>query len=265
MLHQADRRFKRFFWARVPKRDVYRPLLILILAAVIFVAGCGPVDTVKRSYKNPYHPKIWTVAVVPFVDHSGFGSSEAMPEAVTDEFYAELQQVDGLHVMPVNRVKEAMFQLNMDKVANKTDVTALAETLDVDAVIVGSISAYDPYRPPRLGMIIELYDRQDWKFKDPLNTVDPGELAKSGRPFDLKPVDPINKGLRVVRVLDADNEKVVARIKEYARCYSDKGNPWDWEKYLTSRNYLRFVSHEIIGEMLAIQKGLLVGVSDGDN
>lgn len=213
-------------------------------------AGSGA-SMVERRYQNPYHPRAWSLAVVPFRDLSGSETLDVM--AVTDEFHIELQSIEGLHVMPVNRVLAAMMQLNMNKVNSPEDVTALAGILKVDAIIAGAVTRYDPYPPPQLGMIVQLYDRKDFLARGLPDYIDPGKLARMGKNFDMGTNASIKPVIMVTRIFDAAKKDVIERIKEYAQSRQNINSLLAWEKYTTSRNYLRFVSHEIIGELMAQQ------------
>jgi hypothetical protein len=136
---------------------------------------------------------------------------------------------------------------------------ALSQELDADGVIVGSVTQYDPYPPPRVGMIVQLYLREQLSGGEAdRRHVDPGELARAGTPFELEPGRPIEPRAAVSRIYDADESSVIERIKAYARGREGADRPYRWQTYTTSRNFLRFVSHEIIGELLA-QEGQTVG------
>jgi len=240
-------------------------LVVLVLLITLLLQGCAskPKELpIERFYRNPYSPKPWSLAIVPFRNDSGSETLDVM--AVTDAFYSELQQIgDGLQVMPNNRVLAAMQKLQMRHVTNAVEVLALAEVLSVDAVIVGAVTNYDPYPPPQIGMIVQLYDRKGVVKEDSMVQANSKQLALEGKPFGLELKQPARPALMVVRVLDADKKDVIERIKVYAKeregknaSFGQKLNPGWWEKYTTSRKYLGFVSYEIIGELLAQQAGL---------
>ena len=139
----------------------------------------------------------------------------------------------------------------MKNVSRPDEVIALAENLGVDAVIVGTVTRYDPYPPPEMGMALQLYLRDDMRQEKSFNSIDPGELARAPRPVDL-PVKPaLRPQAMVVRIFDTAQVEVVERIKKYAQNHNTDKTPLKWKKYTTSRNFLRFVCHEMIGELLA--------------
>jgi len=231
--------------------------------ALIGLAACGcQRASPARRWTSPY-PGPRTLAVAPFSNQSGSEFLDVM--AVTDEFYAELQSVEGLTVAPVNRVLAGLEQLGLVNVRSPAEALALVELLEIDGMIVGSVTQYDAYPPPRVGMAVQLYLREQAGGREGVGgeAVNPGEMARAARPFELAPGRPIRPRNAVVRIYDADQEEVVKRIKEYARSREGKGRPYRWETYTTSRNYLRFVSHEIIGELLAQERALVEGAGQG--
>ncbi len=229
----------------------------LIAITILTLPGCKSQDAGRPSHNGPP----WSVAIVPFTNQSG---SEALDTlAVTDEFFTELQLAgDGVQVLPVNRVLAAMSSLSMSKVASPSDVELLADMLMVDAVIVGAVTQYDPYPPPRVGMMVQLYDRKKWASHDPMKHVDPGQLARSGTSFDLKPPEEMRPIAQVVTIVDAGDKDVIERIKLYANERAKEATAsWrePWQRYTTSRNYLRFVSHEVISELFMRRQSYLAG------
>src|SRR5690606_12472979 len=52
-----------------------------------------------------------------------------------------------------------MRSLSMSAVRSPAEARILAEALGADGIIVGSITAYDPYNPPTIGLTIALYNR----------------------------------------------------------------------------------------------------------
>jgi len=59
-------------------------------------------------------------------------------------------------VVPVGVVQKAMQTHNLD-LTGPNDARHLAQLLDVDVLVVGAVTDYDPYYPPRMGMKVEWY------------------------------------------------------------------------------------------------------------
>ena len=219
------------------------------------LSGCRT-DGTKRIYYNPA-PKPRTMAVTPFLNQSGSDFIDVM--AMTDEFYFELQQVEGLVVVPVDRVLSELASLGLTKgIKSPDEAMALAEALEIDAVVAGAVTRYDPYYPPKLGITVQLYARQDSKVDQPAHHINPGDMARAGTTFRLSSTRPLQARAGITKVFDADQEQVVERIKEYAQNRAGLDRPTKWKTYITRRNFLRFVSHEVIGELLAQEENWFV-------
>ncbi|MCK4628202.1 MAG: hypothetical protein KAT56_04320 [Sedimentisphaerales bacterium] len=236
---------------------------VIVLLIVLAILGCGG-NSVERVYRSPYRPA-FNIAVVPFLNQSGNENLDVM--AVTDEFYTELQQVTGgLQVIPVNRVLAALSELGMRNVSNPDEVMMLAGQLGADAVIVGTVTRYDPYQPPRMGMALQLYHREKADKEKNVNSIDPGDISRRGKAFGMPGGVPLRPETMVVRIFDADRKDVIARIKKYTHHRQTDTTPSGWKKFLTSRNYLRFVCYEMIGELLAQEHKRLTPISiEGDS
>lgn len=112
------------------------------------------------SVTNP-NPKLKTVALVPFFNLSQESDVDGRRFALA--YYAELQKVPGFQVLPVGVAEVAMVehQLQMN---NPEDVLKLANILNVDAVVIGAITDYSPYYPPRIGMQVSWYSPHAQEF-----------------------------------------------------------------------------------------------------
>jgi hypothetical protein len=221
-----------------------------VLLASLISFGCNP-NKAAPVLTNPY-PRPMNIAVAPFRNLSGTSDVDVM--AVTDEFYTELQQVSGLEVMPVNRVLAAFQELNLENVQNPDDVLKLAQTLDVDGVIVGSVTRYNPYPPPEVGMVVQMFLRENSEDAGTVNYVNPGELSRAGQPFQLNAAKMIRPTAMVVKIFDSRQNDVKKQIERFARSRTDSKTPYGWKHYMKRRNYLRFVSYEMIGELLSQEK-----------
>ena len=114
----------------------------------------------RTSVTNP-NPRLKTVAVVPFFNLSQEPDVDGRRFALA--YYSELQKIPGFQVLPVGVAEVAMVehQLQMN---NPDDVLKLAEALDVDAVVIGAITDYSPYYPPRVGLQVSWYSPHAQEF-----------------------------------------------------------------------------------------------------
>ena len=75
-------------------------------------------------------------------------------------YFNELQLIPGFEVMPVGVAKQmlaASIAASGNEPRTGSDFQRLAEQMGVDAVLVGSITEYSPYYPPRLGLAVDWY------------------------------------------------------------------------------------------------------------
>jgi hypothetical protein len=122
---------------------------------LILVAGCGLVPEIAHQpmYHNPF-PQLTKVAVAPFFNVSTEPTVDGRQFA--NAYFNELQSIPGFEVVPVGIVEEKAHELNLS-LANPVEVRKLAQALDVDAIVVGAVTDFSPYYPPRCALQIEWY------------------------------------------------------------------------------------------------------------
>ncbi|MEM1110256.1 MAG: hypothetical protein AAGH99_16345 [Planctomycetota bacterium] len=135
-----------------------KQIVLILLSAVLLgtswsLPGCQKPQRLE-TLKAPY-PTRQVFAVAPFRNESGsaFADGALMADKVTQR----LALVRGIDTLPVNRVLSAMDALGIDRIADKGDAIRLRQTLGVDGLVVGTVTAYEPYTPPKLGLNLELY------------------------------------------------------------------------------------------------------------
>lgn len=151
-----------------------------------------------------------TVAVAPFFNLSDERSVDGRRFALA--YYTELQKVPGFQVVPVGVVEQAIYDERLE-MNNPDDVLRLAEVLGVDAVVVGAVTDYSPYYPPRIGLQVSWYSPREWEFVPGIPT---DEFALAAfRPRVLK------TQYRHARVV----EKKRLRREMYEMQYNMQGTP----------------------------------------
>ena len=132
-------------------------LAILYAVSLSLLSGCMMVDV---GVRNPV-VGMTTIAVVPFFNLSQERAVDGRRFAFA--YYTELQKTPGFEVIPVGVTEQAMFdhQLQMN---NPEDVLQLAQILGADAVVVGAVTDYSPYYPPRVGLQVSWYSPRQWPF-----------------------------------------------------------------------------------------------------
>jgi hypothetical protein len=137
-----------------------------VLLAATVLPGCLIVDV---GVTNPVRG-LSTVAVVPFFNQS----DERMVNGrlLASQYASELQKTPGLEVIPVGVVETTMRQYGLQDISSPADAARLALLLKADAVVIGTVTEYSPYYPPRIGLSVAWYSPHRHTF-DPAVPVDP--------------------------------------------------------------------------------------------
>jgi hypothetical protein len=127
----------------------------LACLSLLAVTGCAYFPTITRQpvVHNPF-PQLSKVAVAPFFNHSTEPTVDGRQFALA--YFNELQRVPGFEVVPVGVVEQRMRAYGIT-LSGPEDARKLAQLLDVDAVVVGAVTDFTPYYPPRCAMQVEWY------------------------------------------------------------------------------------------------------------
>ncbi len=120
------------------------------------VTGCRlifPDVSHEPVIHNPF-PQLSKVAVAPFFNQSDEPTVDGHKFALA--YFAELQAVPGFEVVPVGVVETAINEHQVD-LSRPGEARRLANILGVDAVVIGSVTDYTQYYPPRCGLRVEWY------------------------------------------------------------------------------------------------------------
>ncbi len=227
-----------------------RRLVLAMTALVTMVSGCAarpaPV-VVTANLRSPYpENKVWAVA--PLSNDSGVSVIDTL--ALTDQIVDEVSKIRGVDVLPLNRTLEGMRAMNLARVSSTDEALSLARTLNADGLIVGSISAFDPYSPPKLGMTLQLFSPEPRGLSS--TTVDVEALESAAREVPLA-------GLAVYRqpvagaseVVDAQDNDVVVHLQQYAMGRSNPSTSLGWRRYLVDMDlYTHYVAYRLLDRML---------------
>ena len=244
-----------------------RAALLGLTAAAL--PGCLIVST---SVVNPA-PNLPVVAVAPFVNLSAERAADGRRVALA--YATELQQVPGFQVIPVGVAEVAATQAGLDP-ADPADALKLADLLDADAVVVGAVTDYDPYYPPRVGLQVAWYGRGEPIFA-PGPPTDPharrslieaddcdtprwrravrgtADLFRAQGPPAAPAPLPYMAYTRLFDGADAD----VAAALRAERALSGDLRSGGWEASLhRSEDFVRFCCRRSIKEMLELHGGL---------
>jgi hypothetical protein len=140
------------------RRPIFRFFFTAMLACMVLVSapGCSlifPDVSHQPVVHNPF-PQLNKVAIAPFFNQSNEPTVDGRRFALA--YFAELQAVPGFEVVPLGVVESAIVD-NQVNLANPGEARRLANILGVDAVVVGSVTDFTPYYPPRCGLRVEWY------------------------------------------------------------------------------------------------------------
>lgn len=245
---------------RIARRFFNAVLMAALAIPVGGLAACGtPKPPPPREYAltTPY-TGLRTLAVAPAVNQSGSDYVDTLGAA--DKVFEELQQVHGLNVLPVNKTLTAMQKLGMARIDSPAAAQRLAEAMGADGIVITAITAYDPYKPPTVGMVMQLYTPRPLE-NTPLvqaRTLSGSELP-AGEPAETMRSDqqPV---AHVAAVFNASNQTVLAELQDFAQGRSNYESALQESRYLADSDaYMRFVSHAMVRRLLEVERIRLAG------
>jgi len=130
-------------------------LLALALGGVATSSGCRFLPEIAHEpvIHNPF-PQLSKVAVAPFFNLSAEPTVDGRQFALA--YFNALQSIPGFEVLPVGVVERKMVQHKLS-LGSPDDARKLAQLLGVDAVVVGAVTDFTAYYPPRCGLQVEWY------------------------------------------------------------------------------------------------------------
>jgi hypothetical protein len=226
--------------------------LALLLAAG---GGCRKPVTYGREQElglNQERGEVWAVA--PALNLSGQRDVDPLLQA--DIVYGQLQRVRGLTVIPVNRVAEVYNSLRIERVQSAEQAAIVCDLLGCDALVVPTVTAYDPYNPPKMGASLQVFNRPGSFSRQAAAAVDVRELSRAAAPppDESLPRQP-DTFIQAVGMFDAANGTTRDAVLSYAAGRNDPVGPMGPKEYIASmERYCGFVYYELIADVLR-QKG----------
>lgn len=226
----------------------------VVALSVIVHGGCAskPELDAPRSTLAPYSTArgelLWAVA--PLRNEAATGTVDAL--AISDRVVEAIEQVKGVRAVPMNRTVETMRALKMPLVRTPVDARKLADALGVDALIVGSITAYEPY-DPKLGLALALVPRTEamqGRTMAQANAVDPRAVQSSAVEIAPPPAsgEPASS---VSELFDGKNQAVQMDVRTFAEGRSEKVSASGWRRYLKSVDlFAEFAAYRTVDTLL---------------
>lgn len=229
-----------------------RTSTLLLLAALIALPGCNSSpDTSypREAYLVAPATSPRSIAIAPLLNLSG--QKQPDPLVAADLVYQQMQEVRGVTVVPVNRVVDVYVALGISQVESPEQANIVCNALGVDALLVPTITLYDPYTPPKMGASLQMFVAKSYSTKASGN-VDMRALTRQATPGEMESLPRNADFLQAVGMFDAANGSVHERLMQFARGRADPLGPMGEREYVMHMDrFAGFVWHELIGELLA--------------
>ncbi|MGN6507717.1 MAG: hypothetical protein ACTHM6_19330 [Tepidisphaeraceae bacterium] len=223
-------------------------IIALIVAACLLSSGCDDVPKYGRE-KNLFLPgqqqRVWAVA--PVINLSGQPGVDPLLQA--DLLYQQLQTVQGLTVIPVDRVAQVYAAAGIEQIQTPQQADVVLNALGCDGLIVATVTQYAPYNPPKFGGALQLFQKPD--AATPAGGPDPRVLLREGAP---KPGEGLTSDpgfLQVVGMYDAANGSVRDGVVSYAAGRHEPTGPLGVKEYFANMDrYCGFAYYSLIDSLL---------------
>jgi hypothetical protein len=228
---------------------------LCFLLFFLSLVSCTSTEKLKPpiALQSPYeHTQLWAVA--PFANESGV--SIVNSDRIADLFVEQAQQIEGVETVPVNRVLLAMRKLQLRSIATTAEARSLMNALGVEGLIVGTVTVYDPYQPPKLAAAIQLYRRDR---PGPSNDIDPIEITRARTETPLMGAVSTNDPVaHAAGVFDAANHQTLMQLDEYATGRSVPDSAFGRRIYLVNMEmYTQFVAYRLLSDLLERERARL--------
>lgn len=194
--------------------------------------------------------QVWAVAPL----RNETGTSHADGNRAADHLITQLNRVIGLEVLPLNRTLATMAQLGVGSIDSREQALALKAALGVDALVTGTLTAFDPYNPPKLGLTLELYAQPAPNY-DQAN-VDPRLLTSAAVDRNATNPGPLQPQSQPVTAIagfyDGRSEAIRDRIQTYAKQHGEGDtNPHAFRLYLLSMDlFTEFAAYQVTEQLI---------------
>lgn len=241
--------------------------LLAALTSALSLSACdffAPKLHPPGALAAPYHQRqVWAVA--PFTNESGV--SVVAGDRIADAFTAEAEAIDGIDTIPVNRVIAAMRRLNMPAVNTPAQARTLLNTLGADGLIVGTVTVYDPYQPPKFGAAIALFTGEAATAK----AIDPVRITRAA-------TDDVSQGAmpnanapssQASGIFDAANHQTLTWLNDYSAGRSPPDGAFGERIYLYRMDlYTQFAAYRLLHDLLDGERARLLpemaGTTNGE-
>jgi hypothetical protein len=239
-----------------PATRILRLALTALCAFALSLAMPGCIEREPQygqeriKYLQTKRRQVWAVA--PVINLSGEQGVDPFLQA--DLVFQQLQQVQGVTAVPVNRVAEVYATLRIQQVSSAEQAALVCDLLQCDGLLVTSVTIFDPYNPPKLGGAMQLFIKPS-SYARPVD-VDPRELARRATPKHVDSIPTTNGSIaQVVGMYDGANGTVRDALHRYAAGRNDPLGPLGEKEYFVNMDrYCGFVYADLIERLITSPK-----------
>lgn len=231
-------------------------LCVLALAALVVGAGCASRERLSdpAPLVSPYAAGEVIWAVAPLSNETGTSLVDEL--SATDRVVNAASRIEGVTVLPTNRVIAAMRSLRMPSVETPADARELSRSLGADALLVGTLTAWDPYEPLELGVNLALFARTEANLAWDVTEVDPAVFrsamtdgALTSGSFRDRPVAAASG------FFTTSDHSVLRDVRAFASGRTSLNSPMGWRVYTKSMDrFTEFVSHALIDRIVRSER-----------
>ena len=210
----------------IPRSSIIDQLVFAVLtAAIVSTAGCSSRGQLTRPQTlTARHTAVY--AVGPMFNESGTTISADDLASVSDKLVASMNAVGGWSAVPFNRTLQAMKQLGLTSIQTDEEARTLCAVIGVDGILVGTVTAWNPYDPPRFGANLLLVPAS------PVRAVELDPSVLYGRTGDQERIGAAlpassSEPLAITLDLDAVNHTTRGKLRRYARSRLDVTGGFD--------------------------------------
>jgi hypothetical protein len=193
------------------------------LLALVLLTGCQPYKATEPipdgSYLNRYKD-LTTIGRVVIVELDNDSAFPQISADVTEALFLALQkkQIFGLTMVRQDNPTWRSLELKPDAIYSLEELLAIRQTLKCEAVLVGTVTQYEPYPHLAIGLRLKLLDLTD------------GQLLWA-----------------LEQVWDSSDKTTQRQIKQYFQSQTITGFESNLEQMtvVSPLKFIRFVAHEI--------------------
>jgi hypothetical protein len=221
-------------------------LLILVVLVTLLSAGCAETEVPYGQERKLALPgarqQVWAIA--PAVNLSG---EVVDPILQADLLFRQVQSIEGVRAIPVNRTAEVLSTLRIEQVQSMEQAQIVCQMLGADALLVPSVTLHDPYNPPKFGATLTLFGSGHARQA----AFDARELTRRAAPGPGE-ILPRDLGvLQAADVFDAANGTTRDRLLRYAHGRHEPLGPLGAREYFWSMDrFTSFGYHELLEQLL---------------